>query len=312
MSSDNKGEKRLDFIVAKEGSKPLILSAEKLKELVSRGEIKGDDLIFRENLKVWTKARYVQGLRSLIARLETSSTGEEEDSEDDLIDELLNDISAEEEKLSAKESNENQKTSELPPALASMVSTKNAKNNSATTSIEKSESGINQAISRMRSRELGSEKYPEIKLPNSSTVKTYVQYGIIGCFLLILLYHFFPRSSGEVITTTEYLHGDITLNGEPLRNGSIVVMGSDGKEVYGFIEPKGTYRVENPPRGILKMKIVSFPPPPSGTMEPKKESKAKAKEKTNSPLAKYASFENEISIDYQGGKKVFDLKLSSK
>ncbi|MFZ9794392.1 MAG: hypothetical protein ACO3F3_18855 [Gemmataceae bacterium] len=312
MSSDNKGEKRLDFIVAKEGNKPLILSPEKLKELVSRGEIKGDDLIFRENLKVWTKARYVKGLRSLIARLETSSTGEEEDSEDDLIDELLNDFKTENEPEFNQKENENLKNTEYPPALAGMAVAKNFKSQWENTSTQASEKGIDQAISRMRSSEIGSEKYPEINLPNSSTVKTYVQYGIIVCFLMVLLYHFFPRSTGEVITATEYLHGAISLNGEPLRNGSIVVMGSDGKEVYGFIEPKGTYRVEDPPRGILKMKIVSFPPPPSGTMEPKKESKAKLKEKTISPLAKYASFENEISIDYQGGKKVFDLKLSSK
>lgn len=312
MSFENKEEKRLDFIVAKEGNKPLILSPEKLKELVSKGEIKGDDLIFRENLKVWTKARYVKGLRSLIAKLESSSLVEGADSEDDLIDDLLNDIDAEEEKTVPKESIENQKTSELPPALASIVAARNAKINSHAPSVDTGESGINHAISKMRSGEIGSEKYPEIKLPSSSTVKTYVQYGIIGCFLLVLLYHFFPRSNGEVITATEYLHGGITLNGEPLRNGSIVVMGSDGKEVYGFIEPRGTYRVEDPPRGFLKMKIISFPPPPTGTVEPKKEAKAKAKEKTTSPLAKYASYENEISIDYQGGKKVFDLKLSSK
>ena len=312
MSSENKDEKRLDFIVAKEGNKPLILSPEKLKELVSRGEIKGDDLIFRENLKVWTKARYVKGLRSLIARLETSSTGEEEDSEDDLIDELLNDIKTENEPEFIQKENKNLKNTELPPALAGMAVAKNFKSQWENTSTQANENGIDQAISRMRSSEIGSEKYPEINLPNSSTVKTYVQYGIIGCFLMVLLYHFFPRSTREVITATEYLHGGISLNGEPLRNGSIVVMGSDGREVYGFIEPKGTYRVEDPPKGILKFKIIPFPPPPPGMAEPKKETKGKAKEKAINPLAKYASFENEISIDFQGGKKLFDLKLIAK
>ena len=70
MSSENKEDKSLHLIVAKEGSKPLILSPENLKEMILRGEIKGDDLIYRDNLKVWTKARDVKGLRSLIARLE--------------------------------------------------------------------------------------------------------------------------------------------------------------------------------------------------------------------------------------------------
>ena len=187
MSSENKEEKRLDFIVAKEGNKPLILSPEKLKELVSKGEIKGDDLIFRENLKVWTKARYVKGLRSLIAKLESSSSVEGADSEDDLIDDLLNEIDAEEEKTVSKESIENQKTSELPPVLASLVTGKNLKKNTEIT-FDCDEIVINKVMVDSPAGESKTGKYSEIKSGNSAKVKSYVLFGIIIFFGTYLVY----------------------------------------------------------------------------------------------------------------------------
>ena len=229
-----------------------------------------------------------------------------------LIDELLNDNDDENENKLLNESNIIQKNIELPPMLASIIAAKNLKSKADSLTKPVNENGINQNISRMLSGEILAKKYPQAKITYRPIVKTYVQYVIIGCFLLVLLFQFFPRSSENVVTASEYLYGGITLDGIPLRNGSIVVMGSDAKEVYGLIEPDGNYRVEVPPKGILKLKIVSFPPSPNEKQKFKKELNTKSQEKNNNPMAKYASYENEISIDYQGGKKVFDLILSSK
>ncbi|MFZ9794136.1 MAG: GYF domain-containing protein, partial [Gemmataceae bacterium] len=64
--------KKIDaFIVAKAGSKIVFVTPEEIKKLVRRGLITGDDLVYRKNLKVWTPARDVKGLRSLIKRIET-------------------------------------------------------------------------------------------------------------------------------------------------------------------------------------------------------------------------------------------------
>jgi hypothetical protein len=299
-------ENNKTFIVAKEGYKPMMLLPEKLKEMVSNAEIKGDDLIFHESIKVWTRARFVKGLRSLIAKLEASSTAEGEDSDEDFLDDLLDESGVSEEEIQNKSHPENSKKSELPPILAAVVAARNENNNGSFHERAVNDA-LNQSLGRMGLRDIASsDRYPEIKLPPASEVKKYVQYGIIGCFLLLLLYYFYPRSKGEATMATEYIHGKISMDGEPLKIGSIVVKGPDGKEVFGYVEPGGTYKVENPPLGKLKFKFFATPVYHMYVKGQKKEDNKKT------ATTKFETFDNDIGCEYQGGRKHFDLSLISK
>lgn len=55
------------------------------------------------------------------------------------------------------------------------------------------------------------------------------------------------------------MHGKIKLNGEQLKNLTIGLKGSSG-EVYGFVASNGIYRVDNPPKGIIKIKLGALIP----------------------------------------------------
>ena len=61
-----------DYIIAKEGEKPLIVKPNAMKKLVKDRQLLGDDLVFCDLQKVWKKARNVQGLRTMFAKLESN------------------------------------------------------------------------------------------------------------------------------------------------------------------------------------------------------------------------------------------------
>ena len=61
-----------DYIIAKEGEKPLIVKPNAMKKLVKDRQLLGDDLVFCDLQKVWKKARNVQGLRTIFAKLESN------------------------------------------------------------------------------------------------------------------------------------------------------------------------------------------------------------------------------------------------
>jgi len=294
--SDNKEKK--DFIVARENQQPLIVSHEKIKLLVKEFEIKGDDLIYVDKQKVWKKARNVKGLRSLFTRLETglndksSNSDHEIPPEDDELDEILF------EKIEEKKP-QIQQFVPLPFALTPKLlpETKPETVKFLPPALEP----------KLKKEEPWIQNIERFSFNNSS-MKTWFQYGIILCFFSIIIFYFYPSS--ENLATNEYLHGKITFNGNAIRNRAIIVMGG-GKEVTGFLEPKGTYRVENPPMGKLKIKLIPFPQP-ANNAPVKIDSVGKPKDRLIiDPFSKYETFDNEIVIDYQGGKQLFDLKLNS-
>ena len=57
-----------DYIIAKEGEKPLIVKPNAMKKLVRDRQLLGDDLVFCDLQKVWKKARHVKGLRTFFAK----------------------------------------------------------------------------------------------------------------------------------------------------------------------------------------------------------------------------------------------------
>jgi len=299
--SDNK-EERKDFIVARENQKPLVVSREKLVLLVKELEINGEDLIYCDKQKVWKKARNVKGLRSLIARLETGLNDDSSDPDQDIGQEedLLDDIlfkKNEEKELPI------QRFIPLPEILASKSlqeikpETLQVSKPVVASNAEKDDAWI-QSIERFSFKD--------------SSIKTWVQYGIIFCFLMVLVYNFYP-SSGN-LTIKDYMHGKITFDGELLKNLTIGAKGAD-TEIFGFVEPDGKYRIVNPPKGNFKIKLLPLMPaqPNSPSLSGVKKKEPKDKKKIPEVIyAKYETYENDFSIEYLGGVKQFDIELKSK
>jgi len=299
--SDNKEELK-DFIVARENQRPLVVSREKLVLLVKELEIKGEDLIYCDKQKVWKKARNVKGLRSLIARLETGLNDDSSDPEQDLgqEDDLMDDI------LFKKNEEKELPVQRFVP-LPEILSGKSFQEIKPET-LQVSKPVV---ASNAKKEEAWIESIEKFSFKDSS-IKTWVQYGTIFCFLMVLVYNFYP-SSGK-LTIKDYIHGKITCDGELLKNLTIGAKG-EGREVYGFVNPDGTYRIENLPKGVFKIKLIPlipsqlYSPSPSGMQ--KKETKDK-KKKPEVIYAKYETYENDFSIEYSGGVKQLDIELKSK
>ncbi|MBN9520447.1 hypothetical protein J0H58_18280 [bacterium] len=99
---------------------------------------------------------------------------------------------------------------------------------------------------------------------------------------------------------TEVLSGTVRLNGEPVDFVMLVATGPDGKSVTGPSLPGGRYRIEKPPAGKLRFKFASAPPggapksggPPRSAIPPK-----------------YFTDQNDLSFEYTGGSKSYDVVL---
>ena len=299
--SDNKEELK-DLIVARENQRPLVVSREKLVLLVKELEIKGEDLIYCDKQKVWKKARNVKGLRSLIARLETGLNDDSSDPDQDLgqEDDLMDDI------LFKKNEEKELPVQRFIPLPEILVPKPLQENKPETIKVSKPV-----VVSKSEKEEVWIQSIEKFSFKDSS-IKTWVQYGIIFCFLMILVYNFYP-SSGK-LTIKDYIYGKITCDGELLKNLTIGAKG-EGREVYGFVDPDGTYRIENLPKGVFKIKLIPLIPSqlysPSSLSMQKKSSKDKKKQ-PEVIYAKYETYENDFSIEYSGGVKQLDIELKSK
>lgn len=299
--SDNNEELK-DFIVARENQRPLVVSREKLVLLVKELEIKGEDLIYCDKQKVWKKARNVKGLRSLIARLETGLNDDSSDPEQDLgqEDDLVDDI------LFKKNEEKALPVQRFIPLPEILVAKPLQENKPETIKVSKPV-----VVSKSEREEVWIQSIEKFSFKDSS-IKTWVQYGIIFCFLMVLVYNFYP-SPGK-LPIKDYIHGKISCDGELLKNLTIWAKG-EGKEVYGFVDPDGTYRIENLPKGVFKIKLIPLIPSqlysPSSLSMQKKSSKDKKKQ-PEVIYAKYETYENDFSMEYSGGVKQFDIELKSK
>jgi len=118
--------------------------------------------------------------------------------------------------------------------------------------------------------------------------------GVFGC------------GSGEGPAPTNAVTGKCTFNGNPV-NGTVVFVGSDGKEVSTPVSPvNGSYTIVNPPTGDVKVAVrgmaASLPPPPVKDM-PAQQSLGVA------PPAKYADPNNGLTFKVDKGRQTFDIPL---
>lgn len=299
--SDNKEELK-DFIVARENQRPLVVSREKLVLLVKELEIKGEDLIYCDKQKVWKKARNVKGLRSLIARLETGLNDDSSDPDQDLgqEDDLMDDI------LFKKNEEKELPLQRFIPLPEILVPKPLQENKPETIKVSKPV-----VISKSDREEVWIQSIEKFSFKDSS-IKTWVQYGIIFCFLMILVYNFYP-SPGK-LPIKDYIHGKISCDGELLKNLTIGAKGADS-EIFGFVESDGKYRIINPPKGNFKIKLLPLMPVQLNAPSPLSMQKKSSKDKKKQPeviYAKYETYENDFSIEYSGGVKQFDIELKSK
>jgi len=299
--SDNKEELK-DFIVARENQRPLVVSREKLVLLVKELEIKGEDLIYCDKQKVWKKARNVKGLRSLIARLETGLNDNSSDPDQDL--------GQEDDQMDGILFNKNEEK-ELPPQrfipLPDILASKSFQENKPET-IQVSKPV---AASNAEKDDAWIQSIEKFSFKDSS-IKTWVQYGIIFCFLMVLGYNFYPISGKLIIK--DYIHGKISCDGELLKNLTIGAKGA-GREVYGFVNLDGTYRIENLQKGVFKIKLLTLIPSQLYSSSPSGMQKKETKDKKKKPeviYAKYETYENDFSMEYSGGVKQLDIELKSK
>lgn len=299
--SDNKEELK-DFIVARENQRPLVVSREKLVLLVKELEIKGEDLIYCDKQKVWKKARNVKGLRSLIARLETGLNDDSSDPDQDLgqEDDLMDDI------LFKKNEEKELPVQRFIPLPEILVAKPLQENKPETIKVSKPV-----VASNAKKDDAWIQNIEKFSFKDSS-IKTWVQYGIVFCFLIVLVYNFYP-SPGKLLIK-DYIHGKISCDGELLKNLTIGAQG-EGREVYGFVNPDGTYRIENLPKGVFKIKLIPLIPSqlysPSSLSMQKKGPKDKKKQ-PEVIYAKYETYENDFNIEYSGGVKQLDIELKSK
>jgi len=121
-------------------------------------------------------------------------------------------------------------------------------------------------------------------------------------------------------TAKNSVSGKVTLSGDPV-TGTIVFVGSDGKTVEAPISPDGTYTVDNPPIGSIKIAVKGLsgpggmaPPTPSGAKDTDKlmgADKGKAASKMGgTPPAKYAVAESSgLTFTVTSGKQKHDIPL---
>jgi hypothetical protein len=299
--SDNKEELK-DFIVARENQRPLVVSREKLVLLVKELEIKGEDLIYCDKQKFWKKARNVKGLRSLIARLETGTNDDSSDPDQDLgrEEDLMDDI------LFKKNEEKELPVQRFVP-LPEILATKSLQENKP--EIIKVSKPV--VVSNAEKDEAWIQSMEKFSFKDSS-IKTWVQYWIIFCFLMVLVYNFYPTSGN--LTIKGYIHGKISCDGELLKNLTIGAKGADS-EIFGFVDPDGKYRIINPPKGNFKIKLLPLMPVQPNAPSPLSMQKKDPQDKKKIPeviYAKYETYENDFSMEYSGGVKQLDIELKSK
>jgi len=107
--------------------------------------------------------------------------------------------------------------------------------------------------------------------------------------------------------------GSVKLDGQPV-DGTISFVGADNKETPSPIKPDGTYLVENPPLGPVKIVLKSLmgnfkgvAPPKGGPELPKMGGESKGV----LPPEKYGSVTTTpLSYDVKAGKQIHNIELS--
>jgi hypothetical protein len=107
---------------------------------------------------------------------------------------------------------------------------------------------------------------------------------------------------GRMDSERNTIAGKMTLNGQPIQSATVFVTGPDDAVASGPVSG-GNYTIRRAPVGPLRFRVVSVPPPPPG-------SRIKLKTDTGASIPeRYQSSDNELSLDYKGGKQIFDIAL---
>jgi len=292
-------DKFSDYIIAKEGEKPLIVKPEALKKLVKDRNLLGDDLVFCDLQKVWKKARNVQGLRTLFAKLESNLNAKVSNPE---VDETFDVIGAiERENLSNQPILSNKAT---PNLIAPIESEPELPDNDRPDLQQPA--SLQDAIKHLQSKatDNGELEEEETSFYSKYCKPKYMAYvGIFFAFYLSGYYLFFaPAYSLPEIK--EVIVGNVTIENKTITTGTVTAM-ADGKTSMGIITSAGNYKITNPPKGDLKFKVTPYAPPADNLVT---KGLPKIKGAPYFPPA-YNKYENELALNYKGGIKVFDINL---
>ena len=295
----NPENKFSDYIIAKEGEKPLIVKPEALKKLVKDRNLLGDDLVFCDLQKVWKKARNVQGLRTLFAKLESNLNAKVSNPE---VDEAFDVIGAiERENLSTQPIRSNKAT---PNLIAPIESEPELPDNDRPDLQQPA--SLQDAIKHLQSKatDNGELEEEETSFYSKYCKPKYMAYvGIFFAFYLSGYYLFFaPAYSLPEIK--EVIVGNVTIENKTITTGTVTAM-ADGKTSMGIITSAGNYKITNPPKGDLKFKVTPYAPPADNLVT---KGLPKIKGAPYFPPA-YNKYENELALNYKGGIKVFDINL---
>jgi hypothetical protein len=265
-----------------------------MKKLVKDRHLLGDDLVFCDLQKVWKKARNVQGLRTMFAKLESNLNAKVSNPE---VDEAFDVIGAiERENLSNQPIRSNKAT---PNLIAPIESEPELPDNDRPDLQQPA--SLQDAIKHLQSKSTEDE---EIDEENASFYSKYCKpkyLAYVGIFFAFYLsgYYLFFAPAYSLPENKEVIHGKVMLDNKPLVSGAVIAVVND-KEVSGPIDPTGTYRIQNPPKGDLNFKVVSFITLTKGLPKPKNISVV--------PPA-YNKLNKELALNYKGGIKVFDINL---
>ena len=160
---------------------------------------------------------------------------------------------------------------------------------------------LQDAIKHLQSKSIEDE---EIDEENASFYSKYCKpkyMAYVGIFFAFYLsgYYLFFAPAYSLPENKEVIHGKVMLDNKPLVSGAVIAVVND-KEVSGPIGPTGTYRIQNPPKGDLNFKVVSFITLTKGLPKPKNISVVP-------PV--YNKLNKELALNYKGGIKVFDINL---
>ena len=288
-----------DYIIAKEGEKPLIVKPNAMKKLVKDRQLLGDDLVFCDLQKVWKKARNVQGLRTIFAKLESNLNTTTSSPE---IDEAFDVIGAiERENLSNQPPPSNKTIPNLIDAIESEPELLGNNYPSPQPPVS-----LQDAIKHLQSKSTEDEETDE---ENASFYSKYCKakyLAYVGIFLAFYLsgHYLFFSPSYSLPEIKEVIVGNVTIDNKTITTGTVTAM-ADGKTAMGIITSAGNYKITNPPKGDLKFKVTPYAPPPDNLIT---KGLPKIKGAPYFPPA-YNKYENELALNYKGGIKVFDINL---
>ena len=287
-------DKFSDYIIAKEGERPLIVKPEALKKLVKDRNLLGDDLVFCDLQKVWKKARNVQGLRTLFVKLESNLNAIVSIPE---VDETFDVIGAIERENLFNQPIPSNKTT--PNLIAPIESEPELPDNDRP-DLQQPVS-LQDAIKHLQNKTTDNDELEEEETSLYSKYCKPKYLGYVGIFFAFYLsgYYLFFSPSYSLPEIKEVIQGKVMLDNKPLVSGAVIAAAND-TEVSGPIGPTGTYRIQNPPKGDLNFRVVSFITLTKGLPKPKNISVV-------SPA--YNKLSKELALNYKGGIKVFDINL---